>query len=29
MIVGSLGKTIFGCSSHYIKTINNFEVFSS
>lgn len=23
MIVGSLGKTIFGCSSFYIKTINN------
>lgn len=25
MIVGSLGKTIFGCSSFYIKTINNFS----
>lgn len=25
MIVGSLGKTIFGCSSHYIKTISNFS----
>ena len=23
MIVGSLGKTIFGCSSFYIKTIND------
>lgn len=26
MIIGSLGKTIFGCSSHYIKTINNFSI---
>lgn len=26
MIVGSLGKTIFGCSSFYIKTINNFSI---
>lgn len=26
MIVGSLGKTIFGCSSHYIKTINNLSI---
>lgn len=25
MIVGSLGKTIFGCSSQYIKTIDNFS----
>lgn len=25
MIVGSLGKTIFGCSLQYIKTIDNFS----
>lgn len=25
MIVGSLGKIIFGCSSFYIKTINDFS----
>lgn len=26
MVIGSLGKTIFGCSSFYIKTFNNLSI---